>query len=109
MTSDKYIKFTKEKLEKLPYNSGWWFASNMESLCIRCGKKKKTYHAHWSVPTINKDGYTSRKGIRKKIGAFHIPLEEIKAKLRAKIDEYKKITKKTLAFVKYSGFRDSTS
>ena len=43
MTSDKYIKFTKEKLEKLPYNSGWWFASNMESLCIRCGKKKKTY------------------------------------------------------------------
>ena len=92
MTSDKYIKFTKEKLEKLPYNSGWWFASNMESLCIRCGKKKKTYHAHWSVPTINKDGYTSRKGIRKKIGAFHIPLEEIKAKLRAKIDEYKKIS-----------------
>ena len=92
MTSDKYIKFIKEKLEKLPFNSGWWFASNMEGLCIRCGKKKKTYHAHWSVPTINKDGYTSRKGIRKKLGGFHIPLEEIKKALRSNIDDYKKLS-----------------
>ena len=107
MTSDKYIKFIKDKLEKLPFNSGWHFASNMEGLCIRCGAKKKTYHAHFSIPYINKNGYTKRKGIRIKLGGFHIPLEEIKAKLRKNIDDYKKLSNTSESSLTVGGLTSS--
>ena len=107
MTSDKYIKFLKPKLEKLPFDSGWHFSSDMEGLCIRCGIKKKTYHAHFSIPYIDKNGYTKRKGIRIKLGGFHIPLEEIKSKLRKNIDDYKKLSNTSESSLTIGGLTSS--
>ena len=88
----KLINFEKRKLESLKPGTKptWYYAKNFEGLALVVGKKKKTYYAHWSVPTIQKDGIIKREGKRKWLGGFHIPLDEIKEKLRKNLDEWKK-------------------
>ena len=91
MTNDQLIEFTKANLDNLKYEDGEWrYAKNIEGLCIRILKTKKSYYAHWSIPVIGKDGYCKRVGKRKKLGGYHIPLAEIKILLRKNIDDFKK-------------------
>ena len=86
------IKFEKRKLERLKYSGKRkiYYAENFEGLCIEVNKHKKTYYAHFSIPEVDKAGKVNRVGKRKPLGAFHIPLEEIKAKLRKNLDDWKK-------------------
>ena len=57
MTIDKTIVFKKAILDKLNHEDGEWrYARNIEGLCIRLFKNKKTYYARWSIPVIGEDG-----------------------------------------------------
>ena len=94
MTIEKTIIFKKAILYKLSHEDGERrYANNIEGLCIRVLKTKKTYYAHWSIPAIRKDGYIRRVGKRKKLGGYHLPLEEIKILLRRSIDDLKKTSR----------------
>ena len=87
------IKFTKENLQRLKASSKpkWHYAENFEGLALYAGKQKKTYYAHWSKPFTDKStGKIKFIGKRKRIGGFHIPLDEIKEKVRKNLDEWKK-------------------
>ena len=74
------INFNKRKLESLKSSTKptWYYAKNFEGLALVVGKKKKTYYAHWSIPVVDKlTGNIKMVGKRKKLGGFHIPLDEI--------------------------------
>ena len=92
MTIEKTIVFKKAILDKLSHEDGEWrYAKNIEYLCIRVFENKKTYYASWSIPVLGEDGRIRSIGKKKKLGGFHIPLEEIKVKLRTTIDELNKL------------------
>tara|TARA_B100000959_G_scaffold13803_1_gene13640 strand:+ start:220 stop:1119 length:900 start_codon:yes stop_codon:yes gene_type:complete len=94
MTVEKTIPFKKAILEKLnPADGEWRYAKGIEYLCIRVFENNKTYYASWSTPVIGEDGRLRYIGKKKKLGGFHIPLEEIKAKLRTTIDDLKKTSR----------------
>ena len=79
------IKFTKENLQRLKASSKpkWHYAENFEGLAIYVGKDEKTYYAHWSEPVIDKStGKIKRIGKNKRLYGFHVPLDEIKEKVR---------------------------
>ena len=81
MTIEKTIVFKKAILEKLNAADGEWrYAKNIEYLYIRVFENKKTYYASWSIPVLGEDGRIRSIGKKKKLGGFHIPLEEIKVK-----------------------------
>ena len=89
------INFNKRKLESLKSSTKptWYYARNFEGLALLVGKKKKTYYAHWSIPIVDKiTGNIKMVGKRKKVGGFHIPLDEIKALIRRKLDDLKKVS-----------------
>ncbi len=89
------INFNKRKLESLKSSTKptWYYAQNFEGLALLVGKKKKTYYAHWAIPVVNKiTGNRTYVGKRKKLGGFHIPLDEIKALVRRKLDDLKKVS-----------------
>jgi len=88
------ITFNKRKLESLKSTKPtWYYAKNFEGLALLVGKKKKTYYAHWAIPVVNKiTGNLTYVGKRKKLGGFHIPLDEIKALVRRKLDDLKKVS-----------------
>ena len=80
------IKFKKDILERLKFSEKgkFHYAENFEGLAIYVGKNEKTYYAHWSEPVIQKDGK------KKRLDGFHVPLDEIKEKVRRNIDNWKK-------------------
>ena len=87
------IKFIKDQLERLKFSGKGklYYAENFEGLFLEVNKHKKTYYAHFSIPEVDKvTGKVKRVGKRKPLGAFHIPLEEIKVKLRKNLDDWKK-------------------
>ena len=89
------INFNKRKLESLKSSTKptWYYAQNFEGLALLVGKKKKTYYAHWSIPVVDKiTGNIKMVGKRKKVGGFHIPLDEIKALIRRKLDDLKTVS-----------------
>ena len=89
------ISFNKRKLESLKASTKptWYYATNFEGLAIVVGKKKKTYYAHWAIPVVDKaTGNLKYVGKRKKLGGFHIPLDEIKAMVRQKLDDLKTVS-----------------
>ena len=89
------INFNKRKLESLKSSTKptWYYAQNFEGLALFVGKKKKTYYAHWSIPVVDKiTGNIKMVGKRKKLGGFHIPLDEIKALVRRRLDDLKKVS-----------------
>ena len=92
--TDTNINFNKRKLESLKSTKPtWYYAKNFEGLALLVGKKKKTYYAHWAIPVVNKiTGNLTYVGKRKKLGGFHIPLDEIKALVRRKLDDLKKVS-----------------
>ena len=92
--TDTNINFNKRKLESLKSTKPtWYYAKNFEGLALLVGKKKKTYYAHWAIPVVNKiTGNRTYVGKRKKLGGFHIPLDEIKALVRRKLDDFKKVS-----------------
>ena len=93
--TDTNINFNKRKLESLKSSTKptWYYAQNFEGLALLVGKKKKTYYAHWAIPVVNKiTGNLTYVGKRKKLGGFHIPLDEIKALVRRKLDDLKKVS-----------------
>ncbi len=93
--TDTNINFNKRKLESLKSSTKptWYYAQNFEGLALLVGKKKKTYYAHWAIPVVNKiTGNRTYVGKRKKLGGFHIPLDEIKALVRRKLDDFKKVS-----------------
>ena len=92
--TDTNINFNKRKLESLKSTKPtWYYAKNFEGLALLVGKKKKTYYAHWAIPVVNKiTGNRTYVGKRKKLGGFHIPLDEIKALVRRKLDDLKKVS-----------------
>ena len=92
MTNQTRIKFIKRKLDSLKYDGKRkiYYAEQEESLCLEVNKHKKSYYSHWSVPVIQKDGKIKRVGKRKFLGGYHIPLDEIKGKLRKNLDDWKK-------------------
>ncbi len=93
--TDTNINFNKRKLESLKSSTKptWYYAQNFEGLALLVGKKKKTYYAHWAIPVVNKiTGNLTYVGKRKKLGGFHIPLNEIKALVRRKLDDLKKVS-----------------
>ena len=92
--TDTNINFNKRKLESLKSTKPtWYYAKNFEGLALLVGKKKKTYYAHWAIPVVNKiTGNLTYVGKRKKLGGFHIPLDEIKALVRRKLDDFKKVS-----------------
>ena len=96
MTSDKLIKFKKDVLDNLKYEGSeeFYFAENFEGLCIRINKRSKAYYAHWSIPKIDrKTGKIKSTGMKKWIAGYNVPLAEVKAKVRANLDEFKKLSK----------------
>ena len=81
------IKFDKRRLESLKSSTKptWYYAKNFEGLALLVGKRKKTYYAHWAIPVVNKiTGNLTYVGKRKKLGGFHIPLDEIKDLVKVK-------------------------
>ena len=86
------IEFTKDKLNRKIKSGfkGWLFAKGIEALCIYLGKQKQTYYAQWSIKKIKPDGKAGSTGVRKKLGSYQIPLDEIKQLLRASLDEWKR-------------------
>ena len=87
------IDFNKRKLESLKSSTKptWYYAKNLEGLALVVGKKKKTYYAHWAIPVVDKiTGNLKYVGKRKKLGGFHIPLDEIKSLVRKNLDDWKK-------------------
>ena len=86
------IKFKKDILERLKFSGKgkFHYAENFEGLAIYVGKNEKTYYAHWSEPVIQKDGKIKRVGKKKRLDGFHVPLDEIKEKVRRNIDNWKK-------------------
>ena len=92
--TDTNINFNKRKLESLKSTKPtWYYAKNFEGLALLVGKRKKTYYAHWAIPVVNKiTGNLTYVGKRKKLGGFHIPLDEIKALVRRKLDDLKKVS-----------------
>ncbi len=89
------ISFNKRKLESLKASTKptWYYATNFEGLALVVGKKKKTYYAHWAIPVVDKaTGNLKYVGKRKKLGGFHIPLDEIKAMVRQKLDDLKTVS-----------------
>ena len=96
MTSDKLIKFKKDVLDNLKYEGSeeFYFAENFEGLFIRINKRSKAYYAHWSIPKIDrKTGKIKSTGMKKWIAGYNVPLAEVKAKVRANLDEFKKLSK----------------
>ena len=93
--TDTNIKFDKRKLEFLKARTKptWYYAKNFEGLALFVGKNKKTYYAHWSIPVVDRlTGKVKMVGKRQKLGGFHIPLDEIKALVRRKLDDLKKVS-----------------
>ena len=87
------IKFIKNQLERLKFSGKgrFYYAENFEALAIYVGKDEKTYYAHWSEPVIDKStGKIKRIGKKKRLDGFHVPLEEIKKKVRRNLDDWKK-------------------
>ena len=79
------INFDKRKLERLKSSTKpiWYYAKNFEGLALFVGKKKKTYYAHLSIPVVDKlTDKIKMVGKRRKLGGFHIPLDEIKTLVR---------------------------
>ena len=78
------INFNKRKLESLKSSTKptWYYAQNFEGLALVVRKKKKTYYAHWSIPVVDRlTGNVKMVGKRRKLGGFHIPLDEIRTKI----------------------------
>ena len=89
------INFDKRKLESLKASTKpiWYYAKNFEGLALVVGKNKKTYYAHWAIPVVDKlTGNLKYVGKRKKLGGFHIPLDEIKALVRKNLDDLKTVS-----------------
>ena len=89
------INFDKRKLESLKASTKpiWYYAKNFEGLALVVGKNKKTYYAHWAIPVVDKlTGNPKYVGKRKKLGGFHIPLDEIKALVRKNLDDLKTVS-----------------
>ena len=89
------INFNKRKLESLKSSTKptWYYAQNFEGLALVVRKKKKTYYAHWSIPVVDKlRSKVKMDGKRRKLGGFHIPLDEIKALVRKNLDDWKKVS-----------------
>ena len=87
------IKFIKDQLERLKFSGKgrFYYAENFEALAIYVGKDEKTYYAHWSEPVIDKStGKIKRIGKKKRLDGFHVPLDEIKEKVRRNLDDWKK-------------------
>jgi len=87
------IKFIKNKLGALKFSGKgkFYYAENFEGLAIYVGKDEKTYYAHWSEPVIDKTtGFIKRVGKKKRLAGFHVPLDEIKVKVRKNLDDWKK-------------------
>ena len=87
------IKFIKDQLERLKFSGKGklYYAENFEGLALYVGKKKKTYYAHWSRPIIDKiTGKVKMEGMRKRLDGFHVPLAEIKERVRKNLDDWKK-------------------
>ena len=87
------IKFKKDNLERLKFSGKgrFYYAENFEALAIYVGKDEKTYYAHWSEPVIDKStGKIQRVGKKKRLDGFHVPLDEIKEKVRRNLDDWKK-------------------
>ena len=87
------IKFIKNQLERLKFSGKgrFYYAENFEALAIYVGKDEKTYYAHWSEPVIDKStGKVKRIGKKKRLEGFHVPLDEIKEKVRRNLDDWKK-------------------
>ena len=87
------IKFKKDNLERLKFSGKgrFYYAENFEALAIYVGKDEKTYYAHWSEPVIDKStGKVKRVGKKKRLEGFHVPLDEIKEKVRRNLDDWKK-------------------
>ena len=84
------IKFTKEQFERLKFSGKgkFYYAENFEGLAIYVGKRKKTYFAHWSKQVID-GGKIKFTGKRKRLDGFHVPLDEIKKKVRKNLDDWK--------------------
>ena len=96
MSSDKLIKFKKDVLDNLKHKgkNEFYFAENFEGLCIRINKRSKAYYAHWAIPKIDKaTGRIKYWGKKKWIAGFNVPLAEVKAKIRASLDELKQLSK----------------
>jgi len=87
------IKFIKDELKRLKFSGKgrFYYAENFEGLAIYVGKDEKTYYAHWSEPIIDKStGKIKRFGKKKRLDGFHVPLDEIKKKVRRNLDDWKK-------------------
>ena len=87
------IKFKKDNLERLKFSGKgrFYYAENFEALAIYVGKDEKTYYAHWSEPVVDKStGKIKRVGKKKRLDGFHVPLDEIKEKVRRNLDDWKK-------------------
>jgi len=82
----------KQNLEKYKYNGKLRtiYANDFTGLCLRIGKKEKSYYAHWSIKKINKDGKVVRVGKKRMLADWNVPLAEVKEKLRANYDKWKK-------------------
>ena len=89
------INFNKRKLESLKSSTKptWYYAQNFEGLALVVHKKKKNYYAHWSIPVVDRlTGKIKMGSTRKKLGSFHILLDEIKALVRKNPDDWKKVS-----------------
>jgi len=94
---ERLIIFTKQNLDALKWNGkqSFYFARNFEALCIAVNKYSKTYYAHWSISVVGKEGRLKSIGNKKMLGGYHIPLGEIKEKLRANVDIWKAAARET--------------
>ena len=70
----------KQNLEKYKYNGKLRtiYANDFTGLCLRIGKKRKSYYAHWSIKKINKDGKVVRVGKKRMLADWNVPLAEVK-------------------------------
>ena len=87
------IKFIKDQLARLKFSGKgrFYYAENFEALAIYVGKDEKTYYAHWSEPVIDKSTVKIKRiGKKKRLDGFHVPLDEIKEKVRRNLDDWKK-------------------
>ena len=91
---NKKIKFIKPVLNKLSWTGKreWYSALNQEALCIQVNKHSKAYYAQFATIKIT-DGKRKTVGHKKFLAHYSTPLEIVKAKLRNKIDEWKKAAK----------------
>ena len=71
------------------------FAKDFEGLCAAKNKFSITYYAHWSNSIITQNGRAKSAGKKKELGGFHIPLQEIKDRLRDNLSKWKKESRAT--------------